>query len=140
MEAAAKTAANVKQAVPFFWVSSMEQSLHYYIDGLGFRMANQWINQGKLRWCWLEIGDAAIMLQESGKKLEDKVGAGVSICFQCEDALAIYRHVKSRGLPVQTPFVGNHMWVSNLSDPDGYRLSFQSPTDVPEETVLSDQE
>ena len=28
-------AANVRQAVPFFGVSSMEASLPYYVDGLG---------------------------------------------------------------------------------------------------------
>jgi hypothetical protein len=27
-----------------------------------------------------------------------------------------------------------------LSDPDGYHLEFESPTDVPEETKLSDLE
>ncbi len=145
MEALAKTAdnvkpANVKQAVPFFSISSMEQSLRYYLDGLGFQMTNKWIDQGILRWCWLEIGNASIMLQESHKKLEAKPGAGVSICFQCEDALAIYRQAKSRGLVVQTPFVGNQMWVTNLADPDGYKLSFESPTDVPEETVFSEQD
>jgi hypothetical protein len=32
------------------------------------------------------------------------------------------------------------MWVTSVSDPDGYELYFESPTDVPEETVLSDQE
>jgi lactoylglutathione lyase len=30
------------------------------------------------------------------------------------------------------------MWVVSLSDPDGYRLEFESPTDVPEETKLSE--
>jgi hypothetical protein len=29
------------------------------------------------------------------------------------------------------------MWVTQVTDPDGYNL-FESPTDVPEETVLSD--
>jgi len=30
------------------------------------------------------------------------------------------------------------MWVTSVSDPDGYRIEFESYTDVPEETVLSD--
>ena len=38
----------------------------------------------------------------------------------------------------RTPFVGNHMWVTGLRDPDGYQLYFESPTDVPEDTVLED--
>jgi lactoylglutathione lyase len=30
------------------------------------------------------------------------------------------------------------MWVTSVSDPDGYRIEFESYTDVPEETVLSE--
>jgi hypothetical protein len=30
------------------------------------------------------------------------------------------------------------MWVTSLSDPDGYRLDFESTTDVPEETEFSE--
>jgi hypothetical protein len=55
---------NVKQVVPFFMVSNMDRSLSFYIEGLGFTRKNQWIVDGKIRWCWLELGDAAIMLQE----------------------------------------------------------------------------
>jgi lactoylglutathione lyase len=49
---------NVKQAVPFFAVSNMHESLQYYVDGLGFKMTHKWIDEGKLRWCWLERGGA----------------------------------------------------------------------------------
>jgi lactoylglutathione lyase len=30
------------------------------------------------------------------------------------------------------------MWVLSLSDPDGYRIEFESPTDVPEDTRFSE--
>jgi hypothetical protein len=63
----------------------------------------------------------------------EKRGVGISICCQCEDALVLYHEFIARGLPATEPFVGNGMWVTNLKDPDGYSLSFQSPTDVPEE-------
>ncbi len=66
------------------------------------------------------------------------MGVGVSICFQCEDALAIYREVTSHGIQASRPIVGNGMWVTSVLDPDGYRLEFESYTDVPEETVLSE--
>jgi catechol 2,3-dioxygenase-like lactoylglutathione lyase family enzyme len=133
---------NVKQAVPFFRVSDMETSLRFYLDGLGFVMTKKWIDAGKLRWCWLELGDAALMLQEFRKEGHNswvpdaKVGVGVSTCFICEDALAIYRDAIARGLEASRPFVGNGMWCTFLSDPDGYRLELESLTDVPEETVL----
>jgi lactoylglutathione lyase len=44
-----KTQPNVKQAVPFFAVSNMEESLRFYLDGLGFEMTLKWIDEGKLR-------------------------------------------------------------------------------------------
>ena len=137
---------NVKQVVPFLRVSNIEASLRYYVDGLGFKMANQWIDEGKLRWCWLQLEGAALMLQEFRKEghnswvPQGKVGEGVSICFQCEDALAIYREVSARGIKASRPFVGNRMWVTSLSDPDGYRIEFESPTDVPEDTQYPERQ
>lgn len=124
---------NVRQAVPFFAVSDIQASLRFYVDGLGARMTNQWIDEGKLRWCWLQLGNAALMLQEFRKSTE-KVGEGVTICFICEDALAFYREVTSRGIAAKRPFVGNAMWVTSLTDPDGYRLDFESATDAEEES------
>ncbi len=80
------------------------------------------------------------MLQEylPGKIPSGKRGEGVSICYQCKDALAIYHEARAHGLNPQRPFVGNRMWVTILTDPDGYKLDFESPTDVPEETIYSD--
>ena len=141
-----KAEPNVKQDVPFFMVSNMEDSLHYYVDGLGLEMTKKWIDEGKLRWCWLQLGGAALMLQEPRKERPDswrphgKVGDGVSIYFICEDALAIYRQAISHGIQASRPFVGNAMWVPELSDPDGYKINFESDTDVPEETIYSEHE
>ena len=67
-----------------------------------------------------------------------KLGQGVAICFQCRDALTLYRQFASRGLQPRTPFVGNAMWVTPICDPDGYKMDFESPTDAPEESVYSE--
>ena len=75
------------------------------------------------------------MLQEF--QLEGKVGIGVSICFTCEDAIKIYREITARGIAAKRPFVGNGMWVTEVGDPDGYKLFFESPTDAAEETELA---
>jgi hypothetical protein len=131
---------NVRQAVPFFGVSSMEASLRSYVEGLGFEMTNEWFEDGKLRWCWLELGGAAVMLQEFKRDQTDARvpnapgGVGMSIYFICHDALAMYRDFITRGITARRPFVGNRMWVTSLTDPDGYQLHFESPTDVSEDT------
>jgi len=120
----------------------MEASLRFYVDGLGFKMTKKWIDDGVLRWCWLELGGAALMLQEVRTEGHDswvpegKVGEGVTIDFMCKDALAIYHEAAGPGInAVRRPFVGNGLWVVTFLDPDGYRIEFESPTEVPEETV-----
>ncbi len=130
----------VRQLVPLLMVRDMDASLRFYVEGLGFRIANTWTPEGKIRWCWLEHGTAALMLQEMSpddrRRTEPgaRLGAGVGLNFTCADALAFYHVVKERGIAVERPFVGNGMWVASLRDPDDYRLHFESVTDVPEET------
>lgn len=131
---------NVKQAVPFFMVVNMTNSLHFYMEGLGFELKNKWEPAGKIEWCWLELGNASIMLQEYRDNVPaNKRGEGVSVCFMCEDALAIYKQILSSGLSTSAePFVGNNLWVVSVIDPDGYNIYFESPTDLPEETTYSE--
>src|SRR5438034_1162218 len=64
------------------------------------------------------------------------VGVGVSINFLCDDAVRLYHEFRGRGLDASRPMVGNGMWTTQVKDPDGYDLFFESPTDAPEESVL----
>jgi lactoylglutathione lyase len=150
MEASAEP--NITEVVPFLGVTSMDVSLKFYINGLGFEMKHHWIPDrsedtpdGRIRWCWLTLGQASLMLQEFWKKGQhanvprDKLGVGVSLNFQCRDSLALYREFKSRGVEMpRRPSVGNGLWVVNVTDPDGYALYFASPTDAPEESELQE--
>jgi lactoylglutathione lyase len=135
---------NVEQSVPFFRVSDIQESLRFYVNGLGFQVTRMWEPDGQLQWCWLQHGGAALMLQQFSKEGHDswvpecKVGEGVSVCFMCKDALAIYKQALQRGVKASTPFVGNNLWVVSLSDPDGYRIDFESPANVPEDTQYSE--
>lgn len=131
-----------KLAVPMFHVTDMEASLRFYVDGLGFALTNGWRPEGRLRWCWLELDTVAIMLQQywrnggPGGAPEGPLSQGASICVFCEDACAIYRDLVARGIEATRPIVGNGLWVTSVTDPDGYRLDFESPTHDPEETVF----
>jgi len=138
-----ETPPNIRLAVPFFMVKDIEMSLDFYINKLGFKLANQWTPRGKIEWCWLERESVALMLQQPAKHNHwlyslPEPAKGVSICFQCEDALALYHEFIAKGVGIKDPFVGNNMWVVAFSDPDGYRLDFESPTNVPEDTMYSE--
>lgn len=144
MSSELKTEPNVTQGVPLYGVGDIQKSVRFYVDGLGFTKKVEWAPEGVLRWCWLELDNVAVMLQEFRKDGHhasvptSDVGIGVSMNYNCKDALAIYHAIKSRGIEAERPFVGNSMWVVGVIDPDGYRLYFQSPTDVAEETVYSE--
>ncbi|HKO59786.1 MAG TPA: VOC family protein [Pyrinomonadaceae bacterium] len=132
--------ANLKQSVPFFGVKNIEASVRFYVEGLGFVLSKTWKPNGKLQWCLLERDDVALMLQEflPSHVPAEKVGVGISICIICKDAIALYHEYKGRNVDATRPFVGNGLWVTTIIDPDGYRLEFESLTDVPEDTVYSD--
>jgi lactoylglutathione lyase len=136
-------AANVQvhEVVPFLHPASLERSLAFYRDILGFRIALSWPSPDDMRWCRLEHGQATLMLQEPGELHQrppgTALGQGLSLTFTCSDALVVYDAVVAAGVAVEEPFVGNHMWVVTLHDPDGCRLEFQSPTLAPEESTLS---
>jgi len=138
--------ANVQQAVPLFAVTNIETSVRYYVDGLGFAMTRVWFDDGKLRWCWLNQGGAALMLQEFPREGVDarvppvNPGDGVTIYFVCSDAIAMYRAITSRGIQASRPVVENGMWITSLVDPDGYSIAFESYTDAPEDAVFAAEE
>jgi lactoylglutathione lyase len=143
MEDNQKNKSIVKQAIPFFMVANMENALDFYINRLGFELKNKWEPRGKIEWCLLQRDGVSLMLQEprnkekSDQEQDVPNGKGVAICFQCSDALALYHEFSAKGIAMKEPFVGNNMWVINFSDPDGYKLDFESPTDVSEETIYS---
>ncbi|MCZ6679506.1 MAG: hypothetical protein O7E52_19930, partial [Candidatus Poribacteria bacterium] len=65
------------------------------------------------------------LLTDATDVLIDNKGEGVSLCFFCDDALKFYRDVRSRGIDASEPHVGNGMWATQVTDPDGYELAFQ---------------
>jgi len=91
-----------------------------------------------------KAGEAGLMLQQfrtqghDSRQFRDKKGEGVTLCFFCDDAVGFYQDVTSRGIDASEPFVGNMMWVTEMTDPDGYELLFESPTNVVEGTKLSE--
>ena len=66
---------------------------------------------------------------------EGKLGEGVCTYFICEDAIEFYESVIEKIISPPEPFVGIAMWVLSLEDPDGYKISFESPSELKEGTT-----
>ncbi|HLH09008.1 MAG TPA: VOC family protein [Terriglobales bacterium] len=119
---------------PVLMVTNMDRLLAFFIDGLGFTIQNRWIPDGRLRWCWMTLGGATIMLQEATETTREKLlasaklGNGVGLNFQCGDALAIYYEAVARGVrALREPQVGKSSWEVVFADPDGYKIPLCKP-------------
>lgn len=101
---------------------------------------NEWRPDGELRWFQVRLGGTAFMLQlpPHGNGTDGSKAQGVSFCIICEYALAFYDLLREKNVAVKEPVVGNGLWVTSVKDPDDYSIDFESPTDVPKETRLSE--
>ena len=133
---------NVQQAVPFFMVSNMEASLRFYVEGLGYKRTRQWIVDNKIRWCWLELGNTALMLQEylPAKIPTNKRGEGVSVCFQCKNALAIYHDALAHGLHApHDPSSETTCGSPSSPTPTATNSTSKAPPTSPKRPIYSDE-
>jgi lactoylglutathione lyase len=132
----------IEQVVPFLSVSNIHTSVDFYTAGLGGSIKHRWEPGGVLKWCWVQLDAAALMLQEftdaegNPKQIEGKRGEGVTLCFFCTDAREVYTKLKQNGRNPQVPYVGNGLWVTTIFDPDGYKIDFESVTSEPEGTIF----
>lgn len=119
----------IHELTPLFFVEDIARSLAFYQERLGFGMTQNWSPGGKLAWCRLVRGGAALMLQQAEEEDGQAAGRGrgVGFFFLCDDANAMHAELTQRGLAVDPPqaaFYGmNQLFVR---DPDGYELCFQS--------------
>jgi len=124
-----KSGAGLREVVPLMYVENLDTSAQYYCDVLGFEIAQKWESDGKLAWCRLEHGQAAIMLQQA--EAEDGPaegrGRGLTLSFIC-DVDTVRADLIARGLSVGPPEVTFFGWKQQyLRDSDGYVLCFESP-------------
>ena len=114
-------------AWPSIPVRSMDLSLAFYRDGLGFQVVRCWEDHGELRWCRLARDGVALMLHVPKRGLPVNEGEQVNLFFQCDDARQLHHELKDRGLEPSEPhdeFFG--VREVQVTDPDGRRLWFHS--------------
>ena len=124
--------ATVRELAPLLFVQDIERSVAFYRDNLGFEVHGKWEPDGKLAWCRLQRDGSALMLQQASEEdgPAEGRGRGVGFFFVCDDAGAIHTELSERGLhlnPPQVAFYG--MKQIFVTDPDGYELCFESPTE-----------
>jgi len=118
----------VEEIVPLFFVEEIDRSVAFYKQ-LGFELAREWSPDGKLTWCRLQRGGAAVMLQQACEEDGPVAGRGrgVIFYFNCADVDTIHREFIASGLQLPAPkiaFYGEKQ--IHFHDPDGYELCFQS--------------
>lgn len=121
--------------IPVFDVSNLAQSVLFYRDVLGYREVE--VIEGQTG--RMQRHDADVLLRQEASAPERR-GQGVDLFHMCHDAIAYYREVSARGGAMTEPQVSNRLWETEISDPDGWNLAYESPTDVEESMRLSEAE
>lgn len=126
---------------PELLVSSLDDSLKFYLDVMGFTVQYQ---RPETRFAMLERQGARLMIDEfapTGKRpwiagpLEKPFGRGINLEIQTTDIDALYARVQAAGIPIFLPiedrwyraddeYSGCRQFI--VLDPDGYMLRMQS--------------
>jgi uncharacterized glyoxalase superfamily protein PhnB len=114
-------------AGPSFTVDSVEKSLAWYTDVMGFTIGQRWEQQGQLLGAELKAGSVTFMIsQDDWSKGKDRI-KGAAFRLYCEtnqDIDQLAQGVKSRGgtLTVEpTSEYGARYFT--VQDPDGFKIT-----------------
>jgi glyoxylase I family protein len=131
-------ALDIRGLAPLLWVYDMPTSIRFYRDRLGFVVASSSavLGEDRFDWAMIRAGESQFMLntifdsdEERPERPEPSNASqrDVWLYFDCPDAAAAYATLREKGLdaeePVRTYYGMNQVF---LTDPDGYRLCFQS--------------
>lgn len=115
---------------PSFTVASLETSMAWYRDVLGFAVERTYEREGALIAVALRAGSVEMLLtQDNGARGGDRVkGEGFSLMFtSLQDIDAIAARAKVNGAMLDAePTEAFGMRVFRVRDPDGFRLAIAS--------------
>ncbi len=120
-------------------VFDMRASVLFYRDLLGFEVVDHFPSGDEWDWVRLRMNGTELMLntanEASGRPsapdpARAHAHADTVLYFDCPDVDQAYRHLTEHGLEVEGPLVAPYgMTQVIVSDPDGYELCFQWPTE-----------
>ncbi len=115
---------------PSLTVASLDESMAWYRDVLGFAIERTYEREGRLMAVALRAGSVEMLLaQDNGAKGSDRVkGEGFSLMFtSLQDIDAIAARAKAAGATLDAePTDAFGMRVFRVRDPDGFRLAIAS--------------
>ncbi len=122
--------------VPELYVSDFAESIHFYVEILGFAVIYQ---RPIERFAYLGLDDAELMIEQPTERqwllasLEHPFGRGINLQVSVADAAAVHdrlgRHGKAIFVPLETRcYERNEDSITVrqfvVADPDGYLLRF----------------
>ena len=136
------------QLIPEFDVFNLEETLHFYVDLLGFKIE---YDRKEERFVYLSFEKVQIMVQEivAGNnkwetgKLEYPLGRGINFEIDVEDITPIYNKLREENYEIffdieehwyrkDNVLLGNKEFL--VKDPNGYLLRFSE--ELPEKAIL----
>jgi uncharacterized glyoxalase superfamily protein PhnB len=122
---------NALSLAPSITTSDLKQSMHFYIDGLGFDIIDKHEADGVIRFVMLKAGEARVGLgQDDFAKGKDRVkGVGQRLWLRTtQDLTELANRAKAAGIkldsePAKLPW-GPVAFA--LTDPDGFMITIVS--------------
>ena len=126
------------QMIPEFDVFNLDESLHFYVDLIGFKLV---YDRKEDKFVFLQLDNAQLMIQEIDSennkwetgKLEYPFGRGINFQLEVDNVDIIYNSLKDSGYTIMIEMEENWYRQDNkllgnkeflVQDPDGYLLRF----------------
>lgn len=111
---------------PVFFVESVERSIAFYTEKLGFTVGNSYAEEGKILVAQVNREDCEILLN---CQQPEKTGSGrMFISLDIEVLRSLRAEFENRGAPIMDGWWGYDTMI--IKDPDGNELFFPYPKNI----------
>jgi catechol 2,3-dioxygenase-like lactoylglutathione lyase family enzyme len=115
---------------PVLFVESVERSIAFYTEKLGFAESSRYEEEGKILVAQVDREDCEILLN---CQQPEKTGRGrIFISIDIEPLRALRTEFENRGAPIRDGWWGYDTMI--IEDPDGNELFFPYPNDAKEQS------
>jgi lactoylglutathione lyase/glyoxylase I family protein len=114
-----------------FVVHDLDASLQFYVDGLGLKLAFDFVHDTGVRYgVYLHVGGRNFIEMFQGETAARAEGQSYShLCLEVDDIQATVASLTTRGIEVGPVKLGcDQSWQAWLADPDGNRIELHQYT------------